>query len=84
MRHRGRALEYAERDRIPTTLEILGAHGLDVTARSGDTHYIVSTPRGNVDFWPGTGLWHPRGTAETSRGLFALIAWAKVPVEVKS
>lgn len=60
-----------------SSADLLRAHGFEFQTRNAGAHLIVDTPRGPVDFWPGTGLWCQRGTTKTHRGVFRLIGWAQ-------
>jgi hypothetical protein len=47
----------------------LTKRGYQFEAKNGDAHLIVQTSKGVVDFWPGTGKFRIRSSADTGRGL---------------
>lgn len=52
--------------------KLLEAAGIPFESKNGGVHLVVA---GKYDFWPGTGLWIPRGTGGGKhRGIRSLIA----------
>lgn len=56
----------------------LQAAGITFESKNNGAHLVVTTATGKiVDFWPGTGLWIPRGTKQQVRGVSKLIHHCK-------
>lgn len=60
-----------------SSAEALTAAGIAFESKNFNIHLVVSAPRGLIDFWPGTGLWTPRGTDVKRRGVLRLISYIK-------
>jgi len=54
------------------SMEVLLAHGVVFESRNSGAHIIIKHERGNINFWPSTGLWIWPGGKE-KRGVFQLI-----------
>ena len=54
--------------------ELLRAAGVEFESKNGGAHLIVTQGGMVFDFWPGTGKWCQRGTADYQRGVFSLLA----------
>lgn len=59
----------------------LTAHGVTYTVRNDGAHLVVTHAGTVVDFWPGTGLYQPRGSDTRGRGVFNLLRALGVPVQ---
>jgi hypothetical protein len=82
MRKASQAKREVNRENSP---KILREAGIPFATLNGGSHLIVQTlKKKDVDFWPGTGKWIPRGskimhpTSFSSRGVFPLIEYCKV------
>ncbi len=56
-----------------SSADALRRAGVKFETKNDGAHLIVTGPGGLVDFWPGTGLWKPRGTISHRRGVSGLI-----------
>lgn len=52
---------------------LLTKRGFAFEAKNDGAHLIVTAGSTVVDFWPGTGLWHARGSSRKGRGVFGLM-----------
>lgn len=57
--------------------QMLKAAGVEFQDHNLGAHLIVTAPNTLVDFWPGTGLWTPRSTKKSKRGVRSLIAFCR-------
>jgi hypothetical protein len=59
---------------------VLTRNGLQFESKNNGSHLIVTMPDGSkVDFWPGTGLWHTRGTPQVKdRGVYHLVKYSGI------
>jgi hypothetical protein len=66
-----------------TSPEHLRAAGVNFLTKNDGAHLVVTTKRGLLDFWPGTGLWIDRTTRREGRGVFNLLRFLEKPVPPK-
>lgn len=52
----------------------LQERGVAFKTKNRGYHLVIACGSGIIDFWPGTGLWRQRGTAQDNRGLDGLLA----------
>ena len=61
-------------DRAAQDIELLKRHGVTFTTRNGDVHLMIDhETRGQVDFWPTTGLRHGQAADKKGRGIPMLL-----------
>lgn len=65
------------RDRSASVLTV---HSVAFHTLNGGAHLVIEHAGKTVDFWPGTGLYAPRGTTKRGRGVFNLLRFLGVPV----
>ena len=51
----------------------LTAAGIAYETKNGGSHLVIEPNGHRIDFWPGTGLWIPRGGERRNRGVRSLI-----------
>lgn len=56
-----------------SSTEILIQNGVAFESKNGGAHLVVKAKGQTIDFWPSTGLWCVRGSAERRRGVFKLL-----------
>lgn len=76
----GAFLEYRNHEslrksrRRDKAVRALQERGIAFETKNRGYHLVIACGTGVIDFWPGTGFWRQRGTAQDHRGLAELIA----------
>lgn len=60
-------------------IQALKDAGVVFEAKNNGEHLVIPTLNGSIDFWPSTGKWKPRDSADMGMGLIDLLAYMGAP-----
>lgn len=66
-----------KRSNLAASTRLLEGAGIPFTVHNSGIHLVLTKGDQTIDFWPSTGLWWIRGTANKRRGVQRLIAYMK-------
>jgi hypothetical protein len=73
-----RAMRQAKkRSNLAASTRMLLDNGLQFVTHNGGIHLTLTKGDQTIDYWPSTGLWWIRGTANKRRGIARLLTYMK-------